>query len=257
MRKIILILLIMFLQLFGQDNKYKVGFIVHDFTDDILTNVKFKYPKKEKDFVKVTYFSLELDGHKVYNASSSPLNGGILGVSFFVNKNPNAKNIKLSYIDSLGHTDQKIKSIHNENVKVRQISSQDLFKNEYTDQKVWKIKDIETAKTFLYGSREPILGKILLCIPDPMEESSNGVTLKIKSDVQLESLAIFTNGNTYATIAIMNFFNKTTPDYISISMKKDGKIIIVGKGIDGELYQVSHHIRFVKEVDNGNINCHY
>ncbi|UPT78194.1 hypothetical protein MN086_03380 [Sulfurovum sp. XGS-02] len=257
MRKIILILLIMSLQLFGQDNKYKVGFVIHDFTPDIVTNVKFKYPQKAKDFVKVEYFALGLDGSKVYDASSNPFSVEILGVSLSVNKKLNSKNVKLSYIDSLGHTYQRIKNLNNENVKVLHSSSQNLIKNENIDQKVWTIKDIETAKTFLYGLDKPILGKILLCIPDPMEESSNGVTLKIKSDVQLESLAIFTNNNTYATIATMNFFNKTIPDYISISMKKDGKIIIVGKGIDGKLYQVSHDIRFVKAVDNGNINCHY
>ena len=247
----------MSLQLFGQDNKYKVGFIIHNFTHDLLTNVKFKYPKKAKDFAKVTYFSLELDGHKVYDTSSNPFSGAILGVSLSINKKLNAKNLKLSYIDSLGHTYQRIKNFHNASVKVLRDSSQSLIKNEYTDQKIWKIKDIETAKTSLYCLKTPKLGKIFLCIPDPIEESSNGVPLKIKSDVQLESLAIFTKGNTYATIAIMNFFNKTIPDYIRVSMKKDGEVIIIGKGIDGELYQVSHHIRFVKEVDNGNINCHY
>ena len=109
--------------------------------------------------------------------------------------------------------------------------------------KVWNITNLEDAVEELYGLKNTIKDKIDLSVQEPFH-------LTIKSDLELESIAIFTNATPLSTIAILSIPNNVRINYrlplegLFIRSRHGVKITVVGKDKDGQLYSAEFIMPF-------------
>lgn len=115
-----------------------------------------------------------------------------------------------------------------------------------TKPKVWEKATVEEAIKELYGSNKFVEGKITLEILNPCLDIWS-CKVGIKSNADLETLAIFQDVNPKPTVAIFTIHDDTVIDYsVDINtqrlyentlMDKEVNIIVIGKGRDGRLYK--------------------
>ncbi len=123
-----------------------------------------------------------------------------------------------------------------------------------------KLKDFSISKTnvfeatssdeaikALYGSSQTVEGNFsikfkgdsLIELDDGMCSSNGGrLRISIDSKIRLSSLAIFQDGNAFSTIAVFDDTHSCIYQYdLDFKMRKTSIVRVVGKGIDGILYE--------------------
>lgn len=125
-----------------------------------------------------------------------------------------------------------------------------------TNPLAWKAKSSEEAIKALYGSVEnPIKDKINLIMPEDSNprESDCGlkVPVKISSNIDLESLAIFIDNIGGSTVAVISIPPVSIIDY-ELRVKIRGQqytLIVIGKDREGRFYQETHKGRLPSSYD--------
>jgi len=112
---------------------------------------------------------------------------------------------------------------------------------------VTKATNSQDAIKALYGLTQTIEGNFtiefngdsVIKLDDGMCNGNGGhLNMSIKSDIKLNSLAIFQDANKYSTIAIFHDNQSLIYYYkLNFSIKKTSLIRVVGRGIDGILYE--------------------
>jgi len=109
--------------------------------------------------------------------------------------------------------------------------------------KAWASLTIEEAVTELYGLvKNPIEDKVSLSGPEK-NFCDRDIPIHISSDVDLESLAIFTDKIEQPTVAVFSISSISIIDIsLSIKMYKsctDYSVLVIGKDRDGKFYKTS------------------
>jgi hypothetical protein len=125
-----------------------------------------------------------------------------------------------------------------------------------TNPLAWKAKSSQEAIKALYGSVEnPIKNKINLIMPEDTDsvESDCGLSIpvKISSNIDLESLAIFIDKIEGSTLAVFSISPFSIIDY-ELRVKIGGKqytLIVIGKDRDGKFYKVTNKGRLPLTYD--------
>ena len=112
------------------------------------------------------------------------------------------------------------------------------FRKEKPD--AWKAHTVDDAIKALYGDIKAEDSGLSINVP---KIASNGgaIPVKMKSDVQLKSLALFQNSNPESAVAVFTIpADVKKVNYMTkIKMAKSGEITLVGEGTDGKFYKVS------------------
>ncbi len=112
------------------------------------------------------------------------------------------------------------------------------FRKEKPD--AWKAHTVDDAIKALYGDIKAETSGLSINVP---KIASNGgaIPVKMKSDVQLKSLAVFQNSNPESAVAVFTIpADVKKVNYMTkIKMAKSGEITLVGEGTDGKFYKVS------------------
>ena len=117
---------------------------------------------------------------------------------------------------------------------------------------IWKAQTTEDAIESLYGKINIInTDKITLRFPE--EANGASVPINIKSTLDLESIAIFSDGNLRSTIALITIPPNGIIDYrINVKLTEPGlfNLTVIGKGKNGNFYKQ------VKQINSdGGIIC--
>ncbi len=112
------------------------------------------------------------------------------------------------------------------------------FRKEKPD--AWKAHTVDDAIKALYGDIKADASGLSINVP---KIASNGgaIPVKMKSDVQLKSLAVFQDANPESAVAVFTIpVDVKKVNYMTkIKMAKSGEITLVGEGTDGKFYKVS------------------
>ena len=112
------------------------------------------------------------------------------------------------------------------------------FRKEKPD--AWKAHTVDDAIKALYGDIKAEESGLSINVP---KIASNGgaIPVKMKSDVQLKSLAVFQDANPESAVAAFTIpADVKKVNYMTkIKMAKSGEITLVGEGTDGKFYKVS------------------
>ncbi len=119
--------------------------------------------------------------------------------------------------------------------------------------KLWKAKTVTDAAETLYGDVAYYEGNFEITMPKIV---SNGaaVNIEIKSDLDLESMALLTNANPYSTVAVFSIPKGTKMDYaLKFKAKNyvEPYVVIIAKGRDGKFYKTIK----IFQVARGGDNC--
>ena len=108
----------------------------------------------------------------------------------------------------------------------------------------WKAHTVDDAIKALYGDIKAEESGLSINVP---KIASNGgaIPVKMKSDVQLKSLALFQNSNPESAVAVFTIpADVKKVNYMTkIKMAKSGEITLVGEGTDGKFYKVSKKLQ--------------
>ena len=111
----------------------------------------------------------------------------------------------------------------------------------------WKAHKVDEAIKALYGDIKAEESGLGINVP---KIASNGgaIPVKMTSDVQLKSLAIFQDANPEAAVAVFTIpADVKTVNYMTkIKMAKSGTITLVGEGTDGKFYKLSKSLDVAK-----------
>jgi len=190
----------------------------------------------------------------IYNIFTSPYLSPNSVFSFNLKNKQDNASIKLIAIDN----DEKItqvkldinnisnKSIYTEvstlieNLKI----SEDISINE----NIWEIKTIDEAIKELYGNLNFSPSNGLHVKTPLLSENHFSIPIFIRSDLNLESIAILQDSNTYSTVAIITVPSNAIISYRIRFKMKPGfaqNIVIVAKGKNGKIYKVQKTIDVV------------
>ena len=111
----------------------------------------------------------------------------------------------------------------------------------------WKAKKVDEAIKALYGDIKPEESGLTINVP---KIASNGgaIPVKMSSDVQLKSLALFQDANPEAAVAVFTIpADVKKVNYMTkIKMAKSGSITLVGEGTDGKFYKLNKKLGVAK-----------
>ena len=123
-----------------------------------------------------------------------------------------------------------------------------LVQNQRTKKpEMWEYSTSQEAIKEFYGSLKHINSGINLEFPHSNHTAIingniytiAGIRLKITSELDLESIGIFVDGNPRSAVSILVIPKNSIIDYeIPIKLKGDSLIIIIGKSRDGKLYKI-------------------
>ena len=172
-------------------------------------------------------------------------------ISPFIQRNPiikfklkndcQAKFIQYIVTDNEGHQVKKSLEIRKDFRESKTIEKAYIKHVENNISKVWDTTSIQGAIDFLYGTKQYYIKKDFV---DNNIKFTRGPYLFIKSQEDLESIAIFSNSNERVTIAVIDIIeNISIVDYqLHIKAKNNGLVSIVGKDRQGNLYQTTYTI---------------
>jgi len=149
---------------------------------------------------------------------------------------------------------QIIDSAYTKSLVSNRVGSKHSHKNH---SKAFKAKSVESAVTQLYGSSKQIKGKVHISVPK-MATNSWNIPVSIKSDIALESMAVFSYGSATPMIGIFEPSEDTKLEYsFKIKSKEECSVImVVAKGKDGKLYQDSSIMAVRSNCENyARIDC--
>ncbi len=109
--------------------------------------------------------------------------------------------------------------------------------------KAWEAVDSASAIKELYGAGGLKETKdIKLKAPD-LAENGGSIPVSIKSNLDLESIAIFQDANPRSTVAVFTVPKNGIINYdFRMKMRKTSKVTVVAKGRDGVLYTTSKNV---------------
>jgi len=106
-----------------------------------------------------------------------------------------------------------------------------------TAPKAWEAATSKEAIEALYGAGAMIEGKIEIKAPK-LAENGGAVPIGIKSDLDLESIALFQDANPRSAVVVMEMPAGSKVDIMTkIKMRKTADVTVVAKGRDGKLYK--------------------
>ncbi len=190
----------------------------------------------------IDHVSLEIDGNLLFEMSNS----------HYLSKNPMIA-VNLKYDNIAAHA--KITASDNNGAiwskKISIKHSSTPFKTKVIQPKMdeydfwqklpslWEAKSIPEAAKVLYGDILYHEGDFDIQVPDVV---ANGVRipLAIKSNIDLESIAILTDANPLPIIAVFNIPKEQKVDYelrFRVQQTGSNKMIVIAKGRDGRYYK--------------------
>lgn len=252
MTKFILILLLISTAIWANDET-DVELIAKQINDIVEIKAYIKSPmrgkkeaeerSKKPDFI--THVSAEVNKQivfEVFTCANIPKNP----IFRFKFKNiANADKMDLLITTNEGHQRKGEFSIPEtlKTIRHRSLLKTLLLKTDTTkiNSKVFEATTVDKAIAELYGSVvNPIEGKIKIVIPEMTPTAV--VPINISSDIDLESLAVFSDKLEEPAIAIFSISPLVTIDYDLKTIVRDWdikrhSIIVIGKGRDGKFYK--------------------
>lgn len=118
------------------------------------------------------------------------------------------------------------------------------LKQQERNKAVWEATSIEDAIQEVYGTKNL---KFISVQSNEIAYTQSIANISIESYEALESIAIFSNTNKMAAIAIINIPKavKTTEHKLNFSTKTDGELVIIAKNRKGKFYKAIYPIRDV------------
>lgn len=111
-----------------------------------------------------------------------------------------------------------------------------------TAPKAWEAPNSKEAIEAIYGNAAMVEGKIEIKAPK-LAENGGAVPIGIKSDLDLESVAIFQDANPRSAVAVFEMPAGSKIDLMTkIKMKKTADVTVVAKGRDGKFYKASQKV---------------
>jgi len=212
--------------------------------------------KKNVDESYISHITAKVNDKIVFDISTSALIQKNPIIKFKFKDIDKAESMKLIVIDNINNQKEqsfKIKRTKNStktmspigNIKKKHLKNYQKIKP-----KVWQATKVENAIKELYGSNQYYVDKTF---KDTRAIVMNGPGIIINSKEDLESIAIFSDTNERATIAMINVLKDVSIiDYqFKIKTKKSGKVIIVAKSRNGELYRFTYPVEKVMCISDG------
>ena len=182
--------------------------------------------------------------------------------------------IEFIFKNNNGDTKNKFKNIKNyskndiEEILIKSHSTNSLL-SRINYPKIWKASTPEEAIIEIYGDTEMIENIIELEVSE-ISENSTHVPIRIKTNVDLESIIILTTNNPRSVISVIaipfgkliqfdtriKFYSsvyiyKNKSSYNGYEINRKPNIIIVGKGRNGKVYKTSKQTRFTSCINSG------
>ncbi len=100
----------------------------------------------------------------------------------------------------------------------------------------WKAVSTADAIKGLYGDITPLEEGVNVKAPK-LAENGGAIPVKIKSDIQAKSVALFQDANPRSAVAVFTVSEGQPIDYtLKIKMRKTGKITVIVEGTNGKFY---------------------
>jgi len=116
----------------------------------------------------------------------------------------------------------------------------------------WTAHTVDDAITALYGEIKLEESKKISIITPKVAASGANVSVKIKTDLSLKSLALFQDTNPESAVAVFTVHSHEELHYsVKIKMAKSGNLTVVGQGVDGKYYQVTQKIEVAQTSCEG------
>lgn len=253
MTKLILIVFVMSMQLIGAQDKPDIEIKAKQ-NNEIVTVALIKSPMYAREESKkraqkpafITHISAEMNKETVFEVRTS---ANIAKYPRFKFKYKNISNAdKLEVLITNNESLQRKKEFQigeqSEITDARVFSETRLLKTDNTkiNPKVFEATTVNQAIQELYGSViNPIEEKINIEMPK-VTANSRAIPIKISSDVDLESMAVFADKIHDSTIAVFSIPHVAIIDYdIMIKVIEPNvysySITVIGKGRDGKFYK--------------------
>lgn len=102
---------------------------------------------------------------------------------------------------------------------------------------VWTAHTIDDATKALYGMKTPIQSdKIKIRVPK-INSSGASVPIKFETTLDAKTIALFQDSNPESAVAIFDVNKYDLKKYdVKIKMEKDGVIMVLVEGTDGQIY---------------------
>lgn len=197
----------------------------------------------------VTHIKATVENKVVFNAFTSPFFSLNPRIKFKFQGSVEGENIEVISTTNKNIIQSNISKIRHRNQETKYFTRKEESSLNKISEKVWQAKTVPEAIQNLYGSVKLIEGNITLDIPNRI--MLNNFPISIKSNLDLESIALFKTGDTKVTVAVFEVTKHGIVDY-TFGLEKtnynSSKIIImtvVGKGKDGQLYMTKKPIEFI------------
>jgi len=118
---------------------------------------------------------------------------------------------------------------------------------------IWSAKSVDDATKVLYGDVLYHEGNIKITLPD-IASNTGAIPITIKSDIDLESVAILSNTTEHPVIVVFNVPKGLKVDYhLKFKAKNydDEYVLVIAKGRDGKYYKAIKKF----EIAYGGDNC--
>lgn len=102
---------------------------------------------------------------------------------------------------------------------------------------VWEAHTIDDATKALYGVKTPIeTDKIKIKVPK-INSSGGAVPIKFETSIDAKTIALFQDANPESAVAVFDVTPYDTKKYaVKIKMAKDGVVMVLVEGKDGNIY---------------------
>ena len=211
----------------------------------VKTKIKFKEQFTKVVFLlksdiseHISHIEASVDGNLIYNIYTTQ-NLSRHSLFRFKFKNPNnSENLKFIFTNS-----KKLQRKYEFTNKQVVNMGVDKTKNKI-NAKVFNATSVQSAIQKYYGVEKTQEGNFTIVAHD-WPQNSTSVPIRIKSNLDLESIMILSDGATNPVFSIFTINNHAFIDYeVNYRFRKDGnwKIIVVGKGKNGKLYKSTKKI---------------
>lgn len=100
----------------------------------------------------------------------------------------------------------------------------------------WTAVGTDDAIKGLYGDITPIEEGVNIKAPK-LAENGGAIPIKIQSDIQAKSVALFQDANPRSAVAVFTVSEGQPIDYsVKIKMRKTGKVTVIVEGTNGKFY---------------------
>ena len=250
MYRYILILLLITPSLFAIKIKAK------QIDDVVRVKIMLKSPSDIKEQNFVSHITVKAKNKIIYDISTGKYLGKNPSFRFKFKNTMQSKTIQVTVTNILGEIETESMEIKNYRaIALSNIQQHELKIIDYITNKpnVWTAKTLNKAIIELFDSNQTIEGDFKIKTPRTLTWLGS-VPINIMSNLELESIAIFIDSTPVSTISIFNIPKNAIIDYsIKVKMKEVGKIVVVGKGINGKLYKSTQNSipRLTKACENG------